>query len=73
LINAFHPDYMKTHEPTFMQSFRTHEANRRAAETLAKHVSAKRKDNPAYGYVHGVSKIPLEMREFHVYSRAGAK
>jgi hypothetical protein len=36
-------------------------------------VSAKRKDNPAYGYVHGVSKIPLEMREFHVYSKAGAK
>jgi hypothetical protein len=56
-----------------MKSFRTHEANRRAAETLAKHVSAKRKDNPAYGYVHGVSKIPLEMREFHVYSKAGAK
>lgn len=73
MINAFHPLYMKTHEPDFMKSFRTHEANRRAAETLAKHVSEKRKENPAYGYVHGVSKIPLEMRTFHVYSRAGAK
>lgn len=56
-----------------MKSFRTHEANRRAAETLAKHVSEKRKDNPAYGYVHGVSKIPLEMRTFHIYSKAGVK
>lgn len=73
MINAFHPDYMKTHEPKFMQSFRTHEANRKAAETLAKHVSKKRKENPAYGYVHGVSKIPLEMRPFHIYSRAGTK
>lgn len=73
MINAFHKDYMKTHEPNFMQSFRTVEANRKAAETLAKHVTQKRKSNPAYGYVHGVSKIPLEMREFHVYSRAGAK
>jgi hypothetical protein len=73
LINAFHPDYMKTHEPRFMDSFRTHEANRKAAETLAKHVSNKRKKDPTYGYVHGVSKIPLEMRTFHVYSKAGAK
>lgn len=70
MINAFHPDYMKTHEPNFMQSFRTHEANRQAAATLAKHVAKKRETNPAYGYVHGISVAP---REFHVYSRAGAK
>lgn len=70
MINAFHPLYMKTHEPDFMKSFRTHEANRRAAETLAKHVSEKRKENPAYGYVHGISVAP---RDFHVYSRAGVK
>lgn len=73
MINAFHKDYMKTHEPDFMKSFRTHEANRKAAETLAKHVTNKRKTNPTYGYVHGVTKIPLEMRPFHVYSRAGVK
>lgn len=73
MINAFHKDYMKTHEPDFMKSFRTHEANRRAADTLAKHVASKRKDDPTYGYVHGVSKIPLEMRTFHIYSKAGAK
>jgi hypothetical protein len=73
LVNAFHPDYMKIHEPNFMSSFRTHEANRKAAETLAKHVANKRKIEPTYGYVHGVSKIPLEMRTFHVYSKAGAK
>ena len=73
MINAFHPLYMKTHEPDFMKSFRTHEANRQAAATLAKHVTNKRKTNPAYGYVHGVSKIPLEMRQLHVYSRAGVK
>lgn len=73
MINAFHPDYMKVHEPLFMRDFRTVEANRKAAETLAKHVAEKRKLNPTYGYVHGVTKIPLEMRPFHVYSRAGTK
>jgi hypothetical protein len=56
-----------------MKSFRTHDANQRAAETLAKHVAKKREVEPTYGYVHGVSKIPLEMRTFHVYSRAGVK
>ena len=73
MINAFDPRYMATHEPDFMKSFRTHEANRRAADTLAKHVANKRKDDPTYGYVHGVSKIPLEMRTFHIYSKAGIK
>lgn len=70
-MNAFHPDYMKTFEPTFMDAFRTHEARRSAAETLAKYVEKKRKTNPNYGYVHGVTKVPLEMREFHVYAKAG--
>jgi hypothetical protein len=27
VINAFHPDYMKTYEPNFMKFFRTLEAN----------------------------------------------
>lgn len=27
-INAFHPDYMKTHEPNFMKDLRTQQANR---------------------------------------------
>lgn len=56
-----------------MDSFRTVEANRKAAETLAKHVAKKRKADPTYGYVHGVTKIPLEMRPFHIYSKAGVK
>lgn len=70
VINAFDPRYMATHEPDFMKSFRTHEANRQAAATLAKHVAKKRETNPAYGYVHGISVAP---REFHVYSKAGVK
>lgn len=73
MINAFDPRYMATHEPDFMKDFRTVEANRKAAETLAKHVAKKRKADPTYGYVHGVTKIPLEMRPFHIYSKAGVK
>lgn len=56
MINAFHPDYIKTHEPKFMDEFRTHEARRSAAETLTKHVEKKRKTNPLHGFVHGIQK-----------------
>lgn len=66
-INAFHPDYMQVHEPTFMKDFRTVEANRKAALTLSKHVTETRKVNPLHGY------IDLTPRDFHVYQRAGVK
>lgn len=65
-INAFHPDYIKVHQPNLMQSFRTAEANRKAALTLSKHVTEQRKINPNHGYVD------LTPRDFHVYQRAGA-
>ena len=61
-VNAFHPDYMKTHEPKFMDAFRTHEARRAAADTLSKHVEKKRKVDPTYGYIHGVKKVPILMK-----------
>lgn len=65
-INAFHPDYVKTHHPELMKEFRTAEANRKAALTLSKHVTEQRKINPNHGYVD------LTPRDFHVYQRAGA-
>ena len=65
MINAFHPDYMKTHEPKFMDDLRTHEARRAASETLSKHVTKVRKTKPTHGTVFGI-----ERREFHIYARA---
>jgi hypothetical protein len=54
-VNAFHPDYMKTHEPNFMKDFRTHEANRQAAATLSKHVEKVRLTKPSHGTLFGIS------------------
>ncbi len=31
VINAFHPDYMKTYHPDFMKDLRTHQANKEQA------------------------------------------
>lgn len=41
ILNAFHPDYMKTYHPDFTREFRTVEANQK--ERLANPVKVKRK------------------------------
>ena len=82
-VNAFHPDYMKTHEPNLMKDFRTHEANRQAAATLSKHVEEVRKTKPSHGTLFGISdkviephmmkpkEMMLKPKEFHTYQKAG--
>jgi len=70
MINAFHPDYMKTHEPDFMKDFRTHEANRQAAEALTKYVARRRKVNPSHGTVFGISdKVTAVTAPAHMHRR----
>ena len=85
VINAFHPMYVKTHEPDLMKHFRLASAGKKASMTLSDHVEEMRKVDPAHGYL-GISKTPREMKppkmmkrpslkpkEFHVYAKAGRK
>jgi hypothetical protein len=55
MINAFQPEFMKTHYPDFMRDFRTHEANRQASAALTGYVARRRKEKPTYGTVFGIS------------------
>lgn len=87
MINAFHPDYIKTHEPNFMKDFRTHEANRNAAAAVSNYVTKKRRTTPSHGTVFGISEkvkavtapahmhrpkaVNLNPTEYHTYSKAG--
>jgi len=59
-INAFHPDYIKTYMPTFMDVFRTHDARREAAEALSEYVTNKRRTKPSHGQLTGISKVQRE-------------
>jgi hypothetical protein len=59
-INAFHPDFIKTHMPTFMDAFRTHDARREAAEALSEYVTKKRRIKPSHGQLTGISKAQRE-------------
>ena len=85
VINAFHPDYIKTYYPDFTREFRTVEANQK--ERLAIHGKVKpkkKKPKPKMNY-----KIPkqvikpknekleqpkrniLDMKTFHTFAKAG--
>lgn len=86
-INAFHPDFMKTHMPDFMKDFRTHEANRQAAAAVSSYVAKQRKVKPSHGTVFGISNKVTEVstpaymhrpkadlikrKEYHTYAKAG--
>jgi hypothetical protein len=69
-VNAFHPEYMKTHEPHFMKDFRTHEANRQAAAAVSSYVTKQRKVKPSHGTVFGISeKVKAVTAPAHMHRR----
>ena len=61
VINAFHPDYVKTYEPNLMQHFRTASAYKKASATLSDNVEEIRKTDPSYGYI-GLGKEPRDIK-----------
>ena len=63
VINAFHPDYVKTHMPDFLSSAIVESRQTKAGQTLSQYVEKKRKTNPTHGTIQGVSNkvIPAYM------------
>lgn len=85
MMNAFHPDYMKTYHPDFMKDFRTVEANqveREAAKPRKKAKTAKASVKLPKRGINTKSQQRMTMEEvkaellkrttFHIYSKAGA-
>jgi len=75
LINAFHPDYVKTHMPEFLTNVRTESRQTTAGQTLTTYVEKTRKQKPMHGTLSGISRkeISLKPLEFMYYSKAGTK
>jgi len=85
LINAFHPDYMKTYYPDFMKDFRTVEANQIAREAKTPRKKSKKAKVsvkiPKTGHINSktnqrmtIAEVKAELLKvttFHVYSKAG--
>jgi hypothetical protein len=84
MINAFHPDYMKTYHPDFTKEFRTIEANQIERETKKSRKKAKQPRAsvkiPKQTHINQKSQQRMTMEEvkaemlkktdFYVYSRA---
>jgi hypothetical protein len=83
VINAFHPDYMKTYHPDFMKDFRTVEANQedrrineprkvirkpRALERAIKQ-STRTKARKSMTLAEVKAEL-LKTTHFHIYSKA---
>ena len=85
MINAFHPDFMKTYYPNFMKDFRTTEANQderrikeprkvirppRASVKIPKQTHINAKANQRMTMAEVKAEM-LKITTFHVYSKAG--
>jgi len=54
VINAFHPDYMKTYHPDFMKDVRTQQASKEQAAKQSKVVDRERKAGKSPGTIAGM-------------------
>jgi hypothetical protein len=60
LINAFHPDFVKTHMPEFLTAVKTDNTHAESATNLSKTVTKIRKTKPSHGQLVGISKVQRE-------------
>lgn len=82
-LNAFHPDYIKTHEPDLMKDFRTHQANREEREekklkvnkvplkTVTRSLSVKISKDQAKLDLERRKQMTIAPKDFHIYQKAG--
>jgi hypothetical protein len=82
-VNAFHADYIKTHEPDLMKDFRTHQANRDEREeknlkvnrnplkTVTKSLSVKISKEQARLDLQRKKQMTISPKLYHTYARAG--
>lgn len=75
LINAFHPDYVKTYMQEFLTQLQVESRSTKAGQTLSNYVTNQRKQKPMHGTLSGISKNPVSSKplEFLIFSRAGTK
>ena len=55
IINAFHPDYVKTYESNFLTSLRTNSVKEEAGKSVSEFVTKRRETKPSHGTLFGIS------------------
>ena len=82
VINAFHPDYVKTYMPEFLSALRL-EAKQKENGVINGGKSKATRESKRGKTVNTINVFPktkakkveftLDVREFHIYSKAGSK
>ena len=71
IINAFHPDYVKTYMPEFLSDLRTESSQYLNGVTNGGKSKASREAKGEIG-INSIHRFPdTKPREFHMYSKAG--
>lgn len=60
IINAFHPDFVKTHMKEFTASISVQNKHQISSQKMAEYTEELRKTNPTHGTIQGISK-PLHV------------
>jgi hypothetical protein len=60
VINAFHPDYVKTHMKEFTASIMLQNKYKKSSHMMAEYTEEQRKTNPSLGTIHHLVK-PLHV------------
>lgn len=60
IINAFHPDYCKTHMKDFIASIMVQNKHKKSSHHMAEYTEELRKTNPSLGTIHHMVK-PLHV------------
>lgn len=55
VINAFHPDYVKTYMPDLLSDLRVAQRAKNSGERMANHVEKTRETKPSHGTMFGLS------------------
>lgn len=74
-INAFHPDYVKTYMPEFLNGMRVEARQKEASKNLTRHVDKRRKDKPSHGTLFGISDkvVSIQPLDYIIHKRKGKK
>lgn len=78
IINAFHPDYVKTHMPEFLSNIRTDESQKANGSIAGGKAKATRESVnkgaftiSAFPKTKAKKRVDLAPTDFHVFSKAG--
>ena len=72
VINAFHPDYCKTHMKDFFESIMVQNKHKKSSQMMAEYTEELRKTNPSLGTIHHMVK-PLHVNRAPVMMKPRVK